>query len=56
MRSLRHRVVGATVLVVLVGLLLGGCELREGAKREYGESSAGDHHDTRELTIQTLSE
>jgi hypothetical protein len=55
MRSVRPAVVGLVVLAALAGLLLGGCELREGAKREYGESSAGYHLNVTESTSRTLS-
>jgi predicted small secreted protein len=33
-----RRFAGVAVLVVLISVLLGGCELREGARSEYGEA------------------
>jgi hypothetical protein len=41
MRILTPRVAGLAILAVLVTILLGGCELREGGKNEYGESISG---------------
>jgi hypothetical protein len=37
MRSRSAGVVGIAVLALLIALLTSGCELREGAKTEYGE-------------------
>jgi hypothetical protein len=37
MRSRSAGVVGIAVLALLIALLTSGCELREGAKSEYGE-------------------
>jgi hypothetical protein len=37
MRSRNTGVVGIAVLALLIALLTSGCELREGAKTEYGE-------------------
>ena len=39
MRCSRSGVAGLVALMALVTVLLSGCELREGAKSEYGESS-----------------
>ena len=39
MRCSRSGVAGLVALMALVAVLLSGCELREGAKSEYGESS-----------------
>lgn len=37
MRSRNTGVVGIAVLALLISLLTSGCELREGARTEYGE-------------------
>lgn len=37
MRMQSSRVAGLAVLATISALLLGGCELREGAAREYGD-------------------
>jgi len=37
MRIRDRRVAGMAALALLVSVLLSGCELREGAKSEYGE-------------------
>jgi hypothetical protein len=41
MRILTPRVAGLAVLAMVVAVLLGGCELREGGNSEYGESLSG---------------
>ena len=48
MRMQSSRVAGLAVLATISALLLGGCQLREGAASEYGEpqgmaQSAGQH-------------
>jgi hypothetical protein len=37
MRDRTRRVAGVAALALLVSVLLSGCELREGAKSEYGQ-------------------
>jgi hypothetical protein len=42
--------VGVVALALLASVLLSGCELREGAKREYGEYSLNSKEKITELS------
>ncbi|HEY7591999.1 MAG TPA: hypothetical protein VH969_02490 [Actinophytocola sp.] len=50
MRIRNRGVVGLAALALLVSVLLSGCELREGAKSEYGEYGLNSKEKLTELS------
>lgn len=50
MRSRNRGVIGVAALTLLASVLLSGCELREGAKSEYGEYGLNSKEKLTELS------
>lgn len=53
MRIRNRGVVGVAALALLVSVLLSGCELREGAKSEYGEYGLNSKEKLTELSTES---
>ena len=56
MRIRNSGVVGIAVLALLVSSLLSGCELREGAKYEYGEYGLNSKEKITQLSQEHLGQ